>query len=61
MAVLSKGILLGDDSRYKVVRKLGEGAFAEVWEVRDQHVGGENHRVRGRWEGGLTTAPAAVA
>jgi hypothetical protein len=45
MAVLSKGLLLGDDSRYKVVKKLGEGAFAEVWEVRDQHVAGEDNRV----------------
>ena len=32
MGVLQKGVRVGE---YVVVRKLGEGQFAEVWEVKD--------------------------
>lgn len=32
MGVLQKGARVGD---YAVVRKLGEGQFAEVWEIKD--------------------------
>lgn len=36
--VLQKGSHIGDDNRYLVTRKLGEGRFAEVWEIKDTEV-----------------------
>jgi hypothetical protein len=42
---LSKGVLVSD--RWLALRKLGEGQFAEVWEVRDMSAGPvEDVRVR---------------
>lgn len=36
----------GDDGRWQVVRKLGEGQFAEVYEVRDTNARDKDARVR---------------
>lgn len=44
----------GDDGRWQVVRKLGEGQFAEVYEVRDATARDKDARVR--WLGGACLA-----
>ena len=39
--VLGEGLNTG---RWSVVRKIGDGGFAEVYEVRDTHAGGDKER-----------------
>lgn len=48
MAILRQGALLGDSLQYEVIAKLGQGEFAEVWEVKDLSITNTNQHVSTR-------------
>lgn len=57
MGIFQRGTRFGSREQYAVQRKLGEGQFAEVYEVRDSSVKDRDQRVSAGWPGALQGVP----